>query len=181
MSKFGLVLTFIFLLSMPAVAQRSGDNGRDRGHDKQTKEKAYVPRKGPSKVRHAPQAAPAARDSREGNQHADPYRVEPNGRWDGHNTGRNDSRYHIDHPWEHGRFNGGFGRKHVYRLVGGGRDRFWFGGYYFNVAPADYDYCNDWRWDNDDIAIYNDPDHVGWYLAFNVRLGTYIHVLFLGR
>jgi hypothetical protein len=101
-------------------------------------------------------------------------------RWVGHDTGRDDRNYHLDRPWEHGHFPGAFGASHVYRLRGGSRDRFGFDGYFFGVAPADYDYCNDWLWDSDDIVLYADPDHVGWYLAYNARLGTYVHVQFLG-
>ena len=101
-------------------------------------------------------------------------------RWVGHDTGRNDANYHLDRPWEHGHFPGAFGPTHVYRLGGGSRERFGFDGFFFSIAPADYAYCNDWLWDSDDIVVYADPDHIGWYLGYNVRLGTYVHVEFLG-
>ena len=101
-------------------------------------------------------------------------------RWVGHDTGRNDANYHLDRPWEHGHFPGAFGPTHVYRLRGGSRERFGFDGFFFSIAPADYAYCNDWLWDSDDIVVYADPDHIGWYLGYNVRLGTYVHVEFLG-
>ena len=104
-----------------------------------------------------------------------------NDQWVGHDGGRNDTRYHQDHVWEHGRFGGEIGRNHIYRIEGGGRDRFWFGGFPWGVAPYDYDYTNDWMWNSDDIVLYDDPDHPGWYLAYNTRLGTYAHVQYLGN
>jgi hypothetical protein len=101
-------------------------------------------------------------------------------RWIGHDTGRNDSHYHLDHPWEHGRFERPIGASHIWRLRGGGRERFDIGGYFFQVSPYDYDYVSDWLWESDDIVFYPDPDHDGWYLVYNPRLGTYVHVLYLG-
>jgi hypothetical protein len=100
--------------------------------------------------------------------------------WVGHDTGRGDANYHNDHPFAHGRFTGGFGRGHAWHLGGGGPGRFWFNGWYWDVAPYDVAFCNGWLWDSDDIVIYPDPDHDGWYLAYNVRLGTYVHVEYLG-
>jgi hypothetical protein len=103
-----------------------------------------------------------------------------NDRWVGHDTGRNDAHYHLDHPWEHGRFTGAIGPQHIWRLHGGNRERFDVGGFFFQAAPYDYDACADWLWDSDDIVVYLDPDHAGWYLVYNTRLGTYVHVMYLG-
>jgi len=147
----------------------------------------YIPAHGPApvKVSKAPQhtaehTPEKTRTYSDQPGHPNAPHVHTNGEWIGHDTGPNDPHYHVDHPWEHGHFTGGIGHKHIWHLVGGGPDRFWFGGYYFSVAPYDVDFCSGWLWDSDEIVIYDDPDHVGWYLAYNVRLGTYIHVMFLG-
>lgn len=101
-------------------------------------------------------------------------------RWIGHDRGANDDHYHLDRPWAYGHFTAGIGPQHVWRLRGGNYERFDVGGYFFQVAPYDYNYANNWLWDNDDIVIYDDPDDPGYYLAYNVRLGTYVHVIYLG-
>jgi len=113
--------------------------------------------------------------------HPDAPHVHYNDEWVGHNYGLNNGYYRQDAPFAHGRFELGIGRDHVYRLGGGDRNRFFFGNGYFGVARYDFGYVDDWRWRNDRIVIYEDPEHPGWYLAYNTRLGTYVHVEYLGE
>ncbi|MFI5233692.1 MAG: hypothetical protein ACHQSE_14420 [Gemmatimonadales bacterium] len=101
--------------------------------------------------------------------------------WIGHDRRRDEAGLHLVHPWAHGRFDGELGPSRVYRLGGGNPQRFAFGGFFFGVATVDLPYCDNWFWDGDDIVLYDDPDHPGYYLAYNVRLGTYVHVEYLGE
>jgi hypothetical protein len=47
---------------------------------------------------------------------------------------------------------------------------------------ADYDLvrCRDWAWDRDEVYVYDDDHHPGWYVLFNARLGRYVHVEYFG-
>ena len=62
------------------------------------------------------------------------------------------------------------------------RHRFWFaGGFGFEVAPWDWILAAEWCWTcGDDFIVYDDPDHPGWYLLYNIYTGAYIHVQYLG-
>ncbi len=105
-----------------------------------------------------------------------------NDHWYGHDR-PNDPRFHLAHPFEHGRFEkvGPSFRYEVARIDAAQR-RLWLpGGFFFEVAAWDWPVCVNWCWDcGDDFAIYGDPDHVGWYLLYNIHTGEYVHVLYLG-
>lgn len=205
MSKRAGILVVSLLLVFPTMAQESGRGGAGKRGGGSAQHAApapqrnvnqpvgggHIPARGPTPshttARPAPPTrggTPPAKVTRVPDQPghpAAPHVDAATDRWVGHDGGKHNPQYHLDHPWEHGHFTGEIGGSHVYRLTGGARDRFRFDNFYFSVAPVDYDDCGDWLWNSDDIVIYADPDDDGWYLAYNVRLGTYVHVEFLGN
>lgn len=185
-----ILISSLALVTFTSIGIRAQQPSQQRGRtppQQQHVGEGHVPAHGPAPAKAAPKpAAPARGGTAEARPnhvdqpgHPNAPHVHPDDTWEGHASGKADSHYHLDRPWEHGRFPGEVGARHVYRLIGGARDRFHVGNYWFSVAPYDYDYCADWNWDSDDIVIYADPDHDGWYLAYNVRLGTYVHVMYL--
>src|SRR5579872_2688596 len=127
-------VTFPILL---VLAVGAAGLAQERGHGEQSR--GFTPSKPPSRgpeparntlaQRPAPNAAPPNRHFGDKPGHPEAPHVDGN-RWVGHDTGRDDARFHQDRPWEHGRFTAGFGPSHRYRLAGGGPGRFWFGGFY---------------------------------------------------
>ena len=164
-----IALTALLILTVPAIAQHREEGGH-----------AAPPARGPEPFHGTPHAAEPNRNYSDKPGHPNAPHVDAGNKWIGHDTGRNDPHYHLDHPWEHGHFTGGFGPGHVWHLGGGGPGRFWFNGWNWMDVPFDLAFCDGWLWNSDDIVIYDDPDHEGWYLAYNTRLGTYVHVEYLG-
>jgi len=182
-----LVLSAALLLASPA-------SGQDRGRTAQAggKTTQRTARPAPNRPRanqgRIPKAPPARSNPAEQRQaehlpsgHVNDLPHVNHDQWFGHEPA-NDARFHMDHPYSHGRF-AHVGPTYRYRVtrVDPGLHRFWFSNRMFEVAEWDWSLCADWCWDcGDDFVVYDDPDHPGWDLLYNVHTGVYVHVQYMG-
>ena len=184
-----LLAASVLLLAVPAFAQRPEDRRQNdqRGQEKPEEHGPNAPRANHGRVpdppqRRASRSAPPEQDRRQAG-HVNNLPHVNNNTWYGHDK-PNDKRYHVDHPFEHGHFEH-FGQSYRYKVERFDADRhiFWFpGGGSFQIASWDWAVAADWCWncDSDDFVVYEDPDHDGWYLLYNIHTGGYVHVMYMG-
>jgi hypothetical protein len=178
--RLGLVLA---LAAVVAFATNAQHGGRAHGGGAQH---ANPPRANNGRIPQAPEPRKEPHTQREVERDAGGHLNEVphvrNDHWYGHEA-PDDKRFHVDHPFEHGRFER-FGPSYRYRALRVDPDhhRFWFpGGFFFEIADWDWHEAADWCWTcGDDFVVYEDPDHPGWYLVYNVHTGVYVHAQYLG-
>jgi len=178
--KLVLVLASIFVLSTAFMlaAAGEGQKGSQPSRNRPRANQGHIP------------PAPAARSNpHEARQpehmptgHVNDTPHVNHNQWFGHEA-PNDQRFHLDHPYMNGHFaHVGPSFRYSVLRVDLNLHRFWLaGGFFFDVAAWDWPFCLDWCWDcGDDFVIYEDTDHIGWYLLYNIHTGIYVHVLYMG-
>ena len=189
-----LVLSAVLLLASPAAAQERGKTTQGGGMTTQRGGKTTQRVSRPTQTRpranqgRIPKAPPARSNPGEARQaehlptgHINDMPHVNHDQWFGHEPA-NDARFHMDHPFSHGRF-GHVGPTFRYRVtrVDANLHRFWLSNGSFEVAEWDWPLCADWCWNcGDDFVVYDDPDHPGWNLLYNVHTGVYVHVQYMG-
>jgi hypothetical protein len=170
-ARFAVSAALALFFAVPFFAQRPEDR-----HEGPRANQGHVPQAPPKREVHAKPEI----EKHESRVNSVPH--VNNDHWYGHDR-PNDKRYVIAHPFEHGHFER-IGPSYRFRVERFDRDRrrIWFpGGFGFEVATWDWALAADWCWDcGDDFTVYDDPDHIGWYLLYNIHTGAYIHVQYIG-
>ncbi|HUK30458.1 MAG TPA: hypothetical protein VLV89_05040 [Candidatus Acidoferrum sp.] len=181
-----LILATAFVLVRPSIAQRGGgSHGAPPAHSAPPA-RSSAPRANQGRVPPPPAARTNPGEQRQ-TEHLPTGHVNDtphvnHGQWYGHEA-PNDPRFRLDRPFEHGRFQHfGPGYRYGFFRVDANLHRFWFpGGYFFDVAAWDWPLFSDWCWDcGEDYVVYEDLDHPGWYILYNVYTGAYVHVQYMG-
>src|SRR5215212_2850702 len=94
---FLVLLALSLMISVPALAQRRGSGPAPGGGGPRVGG-GFIPQRGPSPSRSWGGAAQAPRNYADRDGHPNAPHVHSDGRWVGHDSGRNDSRFHFDHP-----------------------------------------------------------------------------------
>jgi hypothetical protein len=157
------------LLMASAMAQHTGEGGR-ANH-------GQIPAQPPKREL---SARPEVERSAGGHVNSAPH--VRNDHWYGHDT-PTAKRYQLSRPFDHGRFER-FGPSYRYNVVriDPALHRLWLpGGYFFDIAAWDWPLAADWCWTcGDDFVVYEDVDHIGWYMFYNVHTGLYVHARYMG-
>ena len=181
-------VAFAIFVSVPAFAQQREEPRQEGPKQEHARhEDKNPPRANSGRIPTPPQARSDPHAAREAERFEDGRTSDRphvnNDHWYGHER-VDDQRFHLDHPWNHGHFEH-FGPSYRYSIVRVDlhAHRFWFpGGFFFEVAPWDWEQCAGWCWScGNDFVVYEDSDHVGWYLLYNVHTGIFVHVQFLGH
>ena len=185
-NQLGFVLAIALIASAPAFAQPQERHEEGKQEAPKRAVEKNPPRANGGHIPPAPERRADPNAGREAHKFEDGRASDrphvANDHWYGHEA-PNDPRFHIDHPFPHGHF-AHFGASYRYRVVRYdiAAHRFWFAGGGFEIAAWDWAQCADWCWNcgADDFVVYEDSDHVGWYLVYNIHTGVYVHAQFLG-
>ena len=180
-----LIFLLALVMAVPALGQEH-DRHEGKQQEGQHEKHGEPPHANGGRIPAPPEPRRDSSNGREGEQ-VEGGRMNDrphvnNDHWYGHDS-PNDARFRVAHPFQHGRFEHfGPSFRFVVVRVDTHHHRFWFpGGYYFEVASWDWPECADWCWNcGDDFVIYEDSDHIGWYLLYNIQTGGYVHVIYLG-
>jgi len=130
-----LLGAFALAVASPAFAQRPESRGESRPEAHGQREPNAPGANQVSATAAETRATHPPESERRSNGHVNSVPHVNNDKWYGHDK-PNDKRYHLAHPFEHGRF-ADIGPGHRFRVERFDRDhhRFWFpGGFYFEIA-----------------------------------------------
>ena len=173
------------LYGSPVIAQQRGDqHPRSSNSNSSMRSSGRAPIRGTFRRRHPREETAARCVSRSACRAAMSTRCRTSTTTSGTDMRRRTTqRFHLATPWAHGRFDRiGPSYRYGVQRFDDHAHRFWIAGRGgFEVASWDWSLAADWCWNcGDDFVIYDDPDHPGWYLVYNVHTGVYVHAQFIG-